>query len=227
MLFIHSRQRASTTGIVLSGFGLSAFLFSSIAHFAFPGDTSSFLLVLSLGTALPEVVGYFFIRPVPLPASEQRYIPEGDAEAAPYHENSSRTQLLVSEDEGHTIFHHASPTTPAKDYIPGAADALELSPSRSMSPPQINAPRHRSRSSGRSFSLAGRSLMHDKAPNIYGRKLWCTLEFWLMCSILSLRRYLSGCRDIHLILLHSERNRTYVYVIILLQSEINLSSLPF
>ncbi|KAK0492757.1 major facilitator superfamily domain-containing protein [Armillaria luteobubalina] len=180
------RLRASTTGVVLSGFGLSAFLFSSIAHFAFPGDTSSFLLVLSLGTALPEVVGYFFIRPIPLPASEQRYVPEEDAEAVPYHENSSRTRLLVSEDEDHVILHHASPTTPAKDFIPGAADDLELSPSRSMSPPQINIPRNRSRSSGRSFSLAGRSLMYEKPPNIYGRKLWCTLEFWLMCSILSL-----------------------------------------
>ncbi|KAG7441608.1 MFS general substrate transporter [Guyanagaster necrorhizus] len=179
------RLRASTTGIVLSGFGLSAFLFSSIAHFAFPGDTSSFLLVLSLGTALPEVVGYFFIRPIPLPASEQRHVPEGSAEAISYHENSSQTRLLGSEDT-QLIFDQASPTTHAVDYSPGETSALELSPPRSISPPQINTSRHRSQSNGRSLSLAGRILLHEKSPNIYGWKLWCTFEFWLIFSILLL-----------------------------------------
>ncbi|KAF8890415.1 major facilitator superfamily domain-containing protein [Infundibulicybe gibba] len=36
------RARATTTGIVISGFGLSAFFFSTIAHVVYPGDTSSF-----------------------------------------------------------------------------------------------------------------------------------------------------------------------------------------
>lgn len=57
--------RGTATGVVLSGFGLSAFLFSTIAHTAFPGDTSSFLLLLALGTSLPMLIGVFFVRPIP------------------------------------------------------------------------------------------------------------------------------------------------------------------
>ncbi|KZV83279.1 MFS general substrate transporter [Exidia glandulosa HHB12029] len=58
--------RATATGLVLSGFGLSAFLFSTIAHTVFPGDTSSFLLLLALGTSIPMLVGVLFVRPIPL-----------------------------------------------------------------------------------------------------------------------------------------------------------------
>ncbi|KAH9009957.1 MFS general substrate transporter, partial [Lactarius hengduanensis] len=59
--------RAVVLGVVMSGFGLSAFFFSSISHALFPGNASDFLLVLGLGTALPMVLGFFFVRPIPLP----------------------------------------------------------------------------------------------------------------------------------------------------------------
>lgn len=58
-------SRATVTGLVISGFGLSAFLFSSIAHLFFPGNTSDFLLLLALGTSIPPLIGMFFIRIVP------------------------------------------------------------------------------------------------------------------------------------------------------------------
>ncbi|PFH47164.1 hypothetical protein AMATHDRAFT_152811 [Amanita thiersii Skay4041] len=61
--------RASTVGVVLSGFGLSAFLFSTISRIAFPGDTSSFLFILSIGTALPMIMGFFLVRPIPIPST--------------------------------------------------------------------------------------------------------------------------------------------------------------
>lgn len=57
--------------MVISGFGLSAFLFSTIAHVVFPGDTSSFLLILAIGTSLPFIPAFFLVRPIPLPSSEQ------------------------------------------------------------------------------------------------------------------------------------------------------------
>ncbi|KIJ58792.1 hypothetical protein HYDPIDRAFT_44335 [Hydnomerulius pinastri MD-312] len=47
---------ATTTGLVLSGFGLSAFWLSMLAHLLIPGDTSAFLLILALGTAIPMLV---------------------------------------------------------------------------------------------------------------------------------------------------------------------------
>ncbi|KZS96006.1 MFS general substrate transporter [Sistotremastrum niveocremeum HHB9708] len=59
------RLRATTTGIVISGFGLSAFFFSTIAKVFFAHSTSSLLLLLSLGTSLPMIMGFFVVRPVP------------------------------------------------------------------------------------------------------------------------------------------------------------------
>ncbi|KAF8075789.1 major facilitator superfamily domain-containing protein [Lyophyllum atratum] len=64
------KARATTTGLVLSGFGLSAFLFSTISRVEFAGNTSSFILLLSLGTSIPMIFGYFFIRPIPLPPTD-------------------------------------------------------------------------------------------------------------------------------------------------------------
>lgn len=44
-------------GIVSSAFGLSAFVFSSIARKLFPGETGAFLTVLVAGTSVPVLVG--------------------------------------------------------------------------------------------------------------------------------------------------------------------------
>jgi len=38
------KTRATATGVVLAGFGLSAFLFSTISHTFFPGNTGDFLV---------------------------------------------------------------------------------------------------------------------------------------------------------------------------------------
>lgn len=65
-----SLQRGLTTGIVASGFGLSAFIFSTAARVAFPGDTSSFLKLLTYGTALPIIICVFLVRPIPLPPAD-------------------------------------------------------------------------------------------------------------------------------------------------------------
>ncbi|KDQ23280.1 hypothetical protein PLEOSDRAFT_1049311 [Pleurotus ostreatus PC15] len=61
--------RASTTGLVLSGFGLSAFFFSTVAGLFSPGDTSSLLLLLTVGTAFPMIFGFFFVHPIPWPTN--------------------------------------------------------------------------------------------------------------------------------------------------------------
>ncbi|KAI0078268.1 MFS general substrate transporter [Panus rudis PR-1116 ss-1] len=109
------RLRATTTGLVISGFGLSAFLFSTIAHVVYPGDTSEFLLLLAIGTSLPMIWGFFFVRPIPLPHAEATHIlehghghgyeeigrdDEDDSEPSPVFArgNNSRTHLLKSDD---------------------------------------------------------------------------------------------------------------------------------
>lgn len=64
------RTRASATGTVLAGFGLSAFLFSTVGHALFEGDAGGLLLLLALGTGLPSIIGSFVVRAVP-PAAAQ------------------------------------------------------------------------------------------------------------------------------------------------------------
>jgi hypothetical protein len=49
----------------LAGFGLSAFFFSLIGGFLFPGDTSDFLLLLACGTSGMTFLGFWFLRVIP------------------------------------------------------------------------------------------------------------------------------------------------------------------
>nr|ODO00874.1 hypothetical protein L204_01597 [Cryptococcus depauperatus CBS 7855] len=57
--------RASATGAVLAGFGLSAFLFSGLGHAIWPGDARGLLALLAVGTSVPMLIGALVIRPVP------------------------------------------------------------------------------------------------------------------------------------------------------------------
>ncbi|WWD21864.1 hypothetical protein CI109_106352 [Kwoniella shandongensis] len=59
------KTRASATGAVLAGFGLSAFLFSSVGHWIWKGDAGGLLGLLAVGTGVPMIVGSLVIRPVP------------------------------------------------------------------------------------------------------------------------------------------------------------------
>ncbi|KAJ7166002.1 major facilitator superfamily domain-containing protein [Mycena filopes] len=165
------KARATTTGIVLSGFGLSAFFFSTLAHILFPGDTSSFLLLLSLGTALTTVLGFFLIRAIPLSAAEGSEHTVATAAAADaettifHHGDDSQTPLLDGE--------AGAPSGLAEEYVPEAT-GIELSPPRSPSRPAHS----RSRSRTKQEAIEG--------PNIYGRALWINPDFWLLFAILSM-----------------------------------------
>ncbi|KAH8834961.1 major facilitator superfamily domain-containing protein [Flagelloscypha sp. PMI_526] len=181
--------RGSATAIVLSGFGLSAFLFSTLAHYAFPGNTGSFLLLLSLGTSFPMLIGAIFVRPVPLPMSEGGVgTLDTSAHEPLLSPNEPRSQRVNSstaligdddsdDDMGYT--HRAEPTTPAADYIPGAESSLELGVSRSMS-------RNRSESRRSSASRAKASAMALGQRDISGKRLFLSLDFWTATIVLSI-----------------------------------------
>ncbi|KAJ7618509.1 major facilitator superfamily domain-containing protein [Roridomyces roridus] len=158
------KARATTTGIVLSGFGLSAFFFSTIAHILYPGDTSSFLFLLACGTALATLTGFFFVRAIPLAATEIEHTGvtavAAEAEATLFgHVNDSHTPLL-----------NEPADTAQEEYVPDAR-GIELSPPRS--------------SRQRSLSRSRKAEAFD-GPNVYGRALWLNPDFWLLFAILSL-----------------------------------------
>ena len=63
----YPHNRGSATAFPIAAYGLSAFVFSRISHALFPGDTGSFLLVLSIACgcsllASSFVVGVFHAR---------------------------------------------------------------------------------------------------------------------------------------------------------------------
>lgn len=124
-------QRATVTGTAISGFGLSAFFFSTIAHAVFPGNTSGLLLTLAVGTAIPMVIGWFLIRPCPYP----------DPVAQTAVENGDRRET----DE-------PSPTPDETS--------------------QLISKHH-----------------HTQHPGITGLALMCTVDFWILFSIMSLCEY--------------------------------------
>ncbi len=140
------------------------------------------------------IAGFFFVRAVPpvhhdsgesTGQGDIAYGRTSDVEAPPVGlRDGSRTPLLREHPNsplGHA--HVRTPTTPAIEYIPEALSGVELSPTRSE--PQRTIARSLSRARSvkeRSLSKFGRI-----EPNIYGRALWCTAEFWLLFVILSLR----------------------------------------
>ncbi|KAJ2914144.1 hypothetical protein MD484_g6264, partial [Candolleomyces efflorescens] len=184
-------MRGITTGLVISGFGLSAFLFSTISHTFFPGNTSTFLFILAVGTAFPMILGFFFIRPVPLVPhkktahDEYDAIPEGGQAARDVPESA---RLLDEDNAEEDLDEPPSPPV----YIGEAGVApehrrrerdVEMSPQirsggREL---EINHDRNVDRSLSR-----GAAITHDTLPNVYGLKLWKSSDFHLLFSILSL-----------------------------------------
>jgi MFS family permease len=192
VFIVYNIQRATTTGIVLSGFGLSAFFFSALSHTIFRGNTSSFLLLLALGTSFPMIIGFFLVRSISLPAYEARNSAEytivneagpivdlgSSASVIPHHEHDSHTPLLASTDEDPSLFiHHDHGESPVRT-------SLELSPTRSSSPGMRST--KQSRSHAPRPSLGSTARMLDMPPNISGRQLWMSSDFLLFFTIMSL-----------------------------------------
>ena len=152
IFLIISCQRASTTGLVISGYGLSAFLFSAISHIFLADDPSQLLLLLSLGSSFPMILGFFFVRPIPLPEKNLNREVEGylETSSSTYEQRNNSHTPLLNHDNVENI------SGQDDDDAQIGAD-LELSPS----------------------------------PNVYGKTLWCSSDFWLLCSILSISVFVS------------------------------------
>ncbi|KAL2280491.1 hypothetical protein FJTKL_12481 [Diaporthe vaccinii] len=71
-------HRGTATAFPLAAFGLSAFFFSLIGGFLFPGDTGDFLLLLAYGTAGMTFLGFWFLRVIPHHGSYQSVAADED-----------------------------------------------------------------------------------------------------------------------------------------------------
>jgi len=172
-------QRGTSTGLVLSGFGLSAFFFSAIASIAFPGDISALLLVLALGTTIPMLLGLVIVREVPLPPASARLGVEGGLRGRDGYQPipSGEAALFIGENSSQSLLIDPTPEHEqevSNYHVPEASTAVELVQDRSIS---------RASRANRSASC-GKS-MHD-GPNIYGKQLWFTRDFHILFTIMSL-----------------------------------------
>ncbi|KAI0310364.1 major facilitator superfamily domain-containing protein [Amylostereum chailletii] len=183
------RLRAIVVGIVMSGFGLSAFFFSTLSHLLFPGNTSDFLLVLALGTALPMILGFFFVRPLPLPTHPPYRRLSFDA-PRPVPRSTSQTRLLLSDDDDDASDAQPPPPTDAAYTEFSRAPALLLPDSVQLSPSSGREHVHRrsrSRSAAPSHrgagALPGEKLAEGRGVDLHASALWTSLDFWILCGI--------------------------------------------
>ncbi|KAK4685150.1 hypothetical protein P7C73_g5008, partial [Tremellales sp. Uapishka_1] len=116
--------RASASGMVLAGFGLSAFMFSTLGQKIYHGEAGGLLFLLTIGTSAPMLIGSFIVRAIP-----------SEAAGAGLGEGYSpiRMEAGASDEDIATRDSYESPSLRVT-----RSNSLELS--RSISPPRGRAP---------------------------------------------------------------------------------------
>ena len=115
------------------------------------------------------ILGFFFVCPVPLPEEELNREVNLKTSSSAYEQRNGYAPLLNDD-----------------PHINGQDDddtliGVELSPS--LRAHDCETSRHtRSLSRGEAMAL-------DMLPNVYGKKLWCSSDFWLLFGILSIRTF--------------------------------------
>ena len=151
----------------MSGFGLSAFWFSLLAHTFFPGDTSALLLTLALVTAISMFMGLFMVKPVPPSSYVNNFIPDADS--------------IVFVRETQTVMNPEAVAEAATDCTPLLRHEQEFTSYRVVLSPsvvELNPPEalHCERGVGD----------NDPLPDIHGKQLWLTPDFYLVLVIMAI-----------------------------------------
>lgn len=201
----------------MSGFGLSAFFFSTFAHTLFPGDTGSLLLILALGSSLPMLLGSFIVRPISHASPHDLYesIPAAESQLSIAEQwdtfspvEATAEQEAVAHVRGTSRARAGSRArrsqSLAREDIPFLTDGVSTYRGRSRSAARMSLEipdrpvhnsqgreRERSLSMHRDFIDATSIAPEVEALDIHGMPLFRTLDFWLLFSILSLRKYSS------------------------------------
>lgn len=185
-------HRGTATAFPLAGFGLSAFFFSMISQFVFPGDTGDFLMLLASGTFGMVAVSFFFLRVLPHPStSSYSALPANDGTG------SNSLHRTKSEDSKHR--------SAVLDGEPGMSAPQELTPYKGgvlkqreldIEAPEVSQDSDESsslmsQSSVGSLGRASSPLEDDidkKRPHvdIRGFKMLPMTEFWQLFSLMGI-----------------------------------------
>ncbi|KAK3323591.1 major facilitator superfamily domain-containing protein [Cercophora scortea] len=119
-------HRGTATAFPLAAFGLSAFFFSVCGSIFFPGNTSSFLMLLAIGTFTLTFVGFFFLRVYPHAHTHTNAsyhaVPSGAglSDSQQLRRPSSEEAKLTR--NGHSPFQDAEPGTSLAAQTPSTPD---------------------------------------------------------------------------------------------------------
>lgn len=160
----------------MSGFGLSAFFFSLLAHTLFPGNTSALLLTLAIGTATPMLMGLLIVKPVPLPTRSnapsistiEGYDPIPSNATIFIEPQTTLGPVMDTEadsDSTPLLSHEREPTS-YRVLVPSTID-VDLDPSVCLRPQRNVGDR-------------------DVLPDIYGKQLWLSPDFYLLFVIITI-----------------------------------------
>ena len=155
----------------MAGFGLSAFFFTTLSNNLLRSTTSTFLLVLALGTACLMLLGFLLVRPVPLPEQgsfqsleDSDGVREPALPPAPQHHNHSRTPLL--NDGSIKGRYSRTDITSDGEHSNSVGGIIEAT---------------------QSVQVSGQK--HSTPLNIHGKVLLSSFDFWLLFSIYSMRMF--------------------------------------
>ncbi|SJX60215.1 uncharacterized protein SRS1_11520 [Sporisorium reilianum f. sp. reilianum] len=196
-------RRGTATALVLSGFGLSAFFYSSLSHLLFPGNTGDYLLLLAFGSMTSMLIGLGLIKIIPpIEAAGER-----EQANAPRSSSSSRyLRRRTSSDIGAraTIWQQpealsAEATDDEDDAHTAAATAQNGSAGSSRTPntaaastDEIDAngnidPESQGLLSGRDESKRiSRADVDPSQIDISGRRLFQQVDFYLIFAVMTL-----------------------------------------
>lgn len=175
------KNRGAATAFPLAAFGLSAFFFSTLSSWLFPGDTSSFLLVLAVATSATIFVSFFFLRVIHLPRTiGYTAIADSGSGSNVLHRTKSGESIPRQETEPGTA--SSSSTHPVIDERdPATLDETSSILSKSSEEEDLEAASTKHKQSS---SVDG---MH---VDIRGLALLKEVDFWLLWFMLGL---MTGC----------------------------------
>ncbi|EST09810.1 Major facilitator superfamily [Kalmanozyma brasiliensis GHG001] len=175
-------RRGTATALVLSGFGLSAFFYSSLSHLLFPGNTGDYLLLLAFGSMTSMLIGLGLIKIIP-PIAE----PDEDRQDSP---QAARDYLRrrTSSDIGARATIWQQPETlsgsPSDDET--EAESSRNATTRLDEDGDID-PESQGLLSGRDESKRDSATDIDPAHiDISGRRLFQQLDFYLIFLVMTL-----------------------------------------
>ena len=149
------------------------------------------------------IVGFFLVQPIPLHQQEGYHIIEGDTSeedaistALLHNHNISNTHLLdndfIEARHPHYVHHHSLGDITSHDreaHIPTQPEEIPLTVVQD--PDDLDSSDGDDRSTGPRQPLSQHRepiAQLVNLPNLYGKKLFTSIDFWLLCSILSIRK---------------------------------------